>query len=606
MKMLGFDIETTGTSPWEDEILSWAYEPSAALTRHHPDFDPAIDERMGLAEMGMVVLCGHNLFFDLQWWLHKMGRLPPHDYLWDTMVAQSIIDENTHPNTLEALAVEYLGESNYDHDAKKRRMNLVDEPGEYVRKYNLLDAINSSKIAWLQHQSMNLDQLLLMGKLMETLKTLVRMTVRGVAIDVPLAKERRVELDTRREELEYILSTELMVLEEHDEAYDGDVPSGEYLFPATLSSPKQLQEALYTHMQLPVLERSAKTQEPSTSGAAITKAVAFLPVDDPRREALAHFVEWRECQKLVGTYIGPFLDTHVRHDGRIHGRYSLAKGPFGGTVTGRLSSRDPNLQNIPRDHRVKDLIIPSPGRLLFEADYAQLEMRVAGYYSRDEKLLEIFREGRDIHTGVLADLWDEDYDDLVDTLEGGDPTWKERRAAVKQVNFSILYGAAAPKVRELLSLLGVEMGEREVKDIMGRWRETYSGFTRWENGVKFLVERDRELTTPVGRTRHLHGLGLMRAFRQGVNFLIQSFASDFVTLSLPIIEAEMKRFDGDLLLTVHDSVIGEYAGDWGVDSMVRDCMTHRLLQVLEDDFEVDINNLYLEVDVETGKENWYE
>jgi DNA polymerase I-like protein with 3'-5' exonuclease and polymerase domains len=609
MNFVGFDIETNATSPWEGEILSVALEPHVWLTTHHPDHgghDYPPDNILLERDWEGVVICGHNLFFDLQWWLHKEGYIWSRPMFWDTMVAQSILDENTHPNSLDNLCDMYLGGGGYEPDAKKKRMNLVDEPGEYVREYNLLDAKNSSKIAWLQHQKMDADQLLLMGKLMKTLTTLVRMTVRGVTIDTEMCAERLKEMHARKEELEGILSTELMHLEEHDCAYEGDVPDGDYLFPAMLSSPQQLVEALFTHMQLPVLERSKKTREPSTSGSAIQKALAFLPVDDERREVLARFIEWREVSKLAGTYLGPFLDTHVRSDGAIHGRYSLAKGPFGGTVTGRLSSREPNLQNVPRDGRVKDLFVPRAGLRLFEADYAQLEMRVAGYYSQDPKLLDIFKTGRDIHTGVLADLWEEDYEELAETLAAGDPSWKERRAAVKQVNFSILYGAAAPKVRELLSLLGVEMGEREVQEIMNRWRDTYAEFTKWESGVKSLVEEERELWTPLGRCRHLQGMGLQRAFRQGVNFLIQSFASDFMTLSLPIIDEELTRYPGDLLLTVHDSVIGEYEHDaFDVEGLVRECMVDKLLEELREDFGVDTTGLYLEVDVEDNKENWY-
>lgn len=606
MNFVGFDIETTDSSPWEGEILSVALEPWVWLTKHHPD---GPDYEVINTHPQDSVLCGHNLFFDLQWWLHKYGELPGHRY-WDTMVAQSLIDENTHPNTLEALAIQYLGEENveYDPDAKEKRKHLVNEPGDYVRKYNLLDAEYSSKVAWMQHQLMSEDERVLMSHLMGTLLTLVRMTVRGVRIDTDKARLTLGKLHSRREELERDLSKHILRLEEHDAAYDGDLPTGEYLLPANLASPQQLVEALYQHLALPVVERSQKTQAPSTSSPALKKAAAFLPADDERRRIITDFLEWRECKKLVGTYIEPFLTTHVRHDGRVHGRYSMAKGPFGGTVTGRLSSREPNLQNIPRDERIKSLFVPSPGMHLFEADYAQLEMRVAGYYSQDPKLLAIFRDGRDIHTGVLSDLWERDYDELVGLLGEGDPVWKERRAAVKQVNFSILYGAAPPKVRELLGLLGVQMEEAEVKKIMARWRETYSGFAQWEAGVKYLVERDRELVTPLGRVRHLQEEGLQRAFRQGVNFLIQSFASDFVTLGLPLVEREISS-TANLLLTVHDSIIGEYDPDVAttmpLEDAVKKAMTTDLLYLLEDQFDVDTEGLYLSVDVETGKSNWY-
>jgi DNA polymerase I-like protein with 3'-5' exonuclease and polymerase domains len=217
-----------------------------------------------------------------------------------------------------------------------------------------------------------------------------------------------------------------------------------------------------------------------------------------------------------------------------------------------------------------------------------------------------FAEGRDMHTDALAGVLGQRYSTVVSKLESGDPDLKRQRTAIKSVNFGILYGAQAPTIVGQLAQLGVTMTRAEVQNLMTEWHKNYSVFTKWEAGVRQAIYNGDTLVSPLMRTRSLAADSQWgRQFRQGGNFLIQSFASDLMVLSLPILEEELGD-RGTILMTVHDSVVGEYVEPDGqyVCDTVQWALTDGVCGRLAEIHDIDTAELYLDVDVEMDKARW--
>lgn len=583
---LGFDIETNGLSAWADDarIVSAAAHPElgAGWTEvyYHPDYfrqDPKTKKINKLLSEGWNTIYGHNLMFDVVWWEKHVG--PVNACMFDTLVAQSLLDETFTPNSLHHLTVAYLGpDDQYAEDDKKKRLTPLEQDVTWLMHYNHRDAKNSLLIGMeLEEKLRREGKLPLMHALMRAQRTLCNMVGRGVHIDVDFLHDHNIEYAGELGDL-------------NDFFDDLDVNPG---------SPKQLVQLLYHDLNLPIMD-TTKTGQPSTATHVLEK-LANVAGTEEQRTTLSKLLRHREVNKKISTYYQPVLDEHMAPDGRVHGQYHLGRSDWGGTVTGRLSSSRPNLQNIPRDPTVKGIYAPSPGMLMFDADYGQIEMRVAGFLSQDEKLLETFREGKDMHTSALANIYGKEYDEAVELVES-DPDWKARRTATKIVNFGILYGATPHTIHEQLRRMGTGMSVSEVTQLMKDWRTTYEGFARWEHAVKGIIERDRVITTDVGRTRHLDfQSGVTRAHRQGVNFLIQSLAADITTLSLEHIEQRVTR--GNILMTVHDSVVGEHEPEYDPTDDVIAAMTVDVLCTLRS-FDIDTSTLYLDVDVDTHLPRW--
>ena len=285
-----------------------------------------------------------------------------------------------------------------------------------------------------------------------------------------------------------------------------------------INSPKQLGVVLYDELKIGAGTRQKKT----ATGARTTREeeLSKLAAEHP---IIADVLSYRELQKLLGTYIEkmPIL---VGEDGRLHAEFVQA-----GTTTGRMSSQNPNLQNIPikteSGQRIREAFAAPKGRLIAALDYSQIELRIAAGLSGDEKLIEVFKKGGDVHTAVAAEVFNV-------PLEHVD---KEMRRRAKVINFGILYGMGANALRENL---GGSVSRDEAAKYLDEYFKQYAGLARFVENTKLSAAREGFTETLFGRRRYFSGfqspLPQMRAAaeRMAVNAPIQGTQSDIIKLAM--------------------------------------------------------------------------
>jgi DNA polymerase-1 len=354
---------------------------------------------------------------------------------------------------------------------------------------------------------------------------LVAMERAGIAIDRKALAELGERLERSLEELEREITAEA---------------GG----PFNLNSPQQLAEVLFQRRGLPVLRRTAKTRAPSTDA----EVLAELAARGHRLPAL--LLEYREQAKLKSTYVDT-LPRQVGADGRVHTRFNQAVAS-----TGRLSSSDPNLQNIPvrteLGREVRRAFVARPGALLLAADYSQIELRVLAHLSGDPGLLAAFERGEDIHRATAALVFDTDPALVTPSM----------RRAAKTINFGLIYGMGA---YALARDLGVSPGEAQ------RFIDAY--FARLPRVRAFMEEtkaqarRTGKVQTLFGRTRWIAGLDSQNphvrgnAERMAMNAPIQGTAADLMKLAMIRLHEVVRhrQEEAQLLLQVHDELVLEVA-----------------------------------------------
>jgi DNA polymerase I len=306
-----------------------------------------------------------------------------------------------------------------------------------------------------------------------------------------------------------------------------------------INSPKQLGDVLFNKMDLPKPMKYGK-------GKVISTAQDILEDLAEHHEVPAMVLEYRQLQKLKGTYLDalPVLaDVH----GRIHTTFNQV-----GTATGRLSSTNPNLQNIPVrtavGREIRAAFIAAPGNLLMSADYSQIELRLMAHFSQDPLLLDAYRTGKDIHTLTAAEVFEVD----AETMD------KETRARAKAVNFGIVYGISP---FGLAAQLGID--QKVAKDYIARYFERYQGVAGFIERTLETVRRDQAVRTAFGRVRPIPDIQSrnpnQRGFaeRTAVNTPLQGMAADLIKIAMLRIDAAMRerKLKSLMTLQVHDELL---------------------------------------------------
>jgi DNA polymerase-1 len=430
-------------------------------------------------------------------------------------------------------------------------------------------------------------------------KPLIRMMVNGVYLDKRWVTKYGDEMT--KDSYELFLEINRMV------GHDDEL--------INLESPKQLSDLLYNELGM-TTSVLTNTGSMSTSSAALREIQSRVNKEYPDvREFLQMILDYRKLRKLSRTYLVPLREQHMDREGYVHTRYymgkSYAKGMSGGTVTGRLSSATPNLQNIPRDYRVKGAFIPAPGHKFFEVDYRQLEVRVAAWYSEEPLLLDAIEQELDIHTHTLSLISGEPYIDLMDKLEAGDKKTKEARALTKRVLFGTLYGAGPYTIQQLMRDMNIEVSLTKAKTTIRDFFNAYPKLKLWIDHTELGILEDGYTTTPTGRVRHLPNVDSQTAsgrakLRQGVNFRVQSLASDVTLMGIQRLDQAL-AWEGSerLVLTVHDSIVGEY--DHIDDEVLEGIIEHELVdgvnKGLHETFGVE-PRMHVAVDIQTNLKRW--
>jgi DNA polymerase I len=529
------DIETTGLNPRHDRILSVmvmgdrdnAYVFPEELMLHSP-------ETRAFFEDPEILWVGHNASqFDAEFLLQRYGiNWYPK---FDTLLAHYCTDERQGGHGLKVLAQKMFFAKEYGAEMKAHmRDNTLDKvPLENLWTYQALDCLYTFMLVPIFEKQMSAEGVRRVHDdlLIPMAHTFRDVELRGIRVDEPylevLQKTLGDDLDLKRAAL---------CGEASDVGLSGFNPN----------SPKQVGELLYDKMHL---DGRADRSTNRTSLAALHSDTA------------QRILEYRMSSKLLGTY-AKGLTKHIDTDGRIHADFLLF-----GTQTGRLSCQNPNLHNIPslmRGPEIKKAFCSSsPEWCIMEADFSQLELRVAAYLSRDQKLIQTYREGQDFHRVVAAEIFDVPPEQVT----------KQQRHIAKYVDFGILYGRGAKSLAE-----GWSAGQDLESDALTKEAWTVSmaqGFIdrmmaqfpqldEWIRNQHREVLREHFVATPFGRRRRFPFISHENAAevqRQAVNFPIQSVASDICQLGLIKLNKWLDPAKAFIISTVHDSILMEVRKD---------------------------------------------
>lgn len=339
------------------------------------------------------------------------------------------------------------------------------------------------------------------------------------------------------------------------------------------NSTAQLAKVLFEDEGLPVLKKSKKTGKPSAD-KAVLKRLAAQGHEIPKM-----VLAYREVNQLVNAFLYRWLDD-AKSDGRIHPSFGLTN-----VRTGRTSCSDPNLQQVPRNKDLRSCFCADPRivdgkrRVFFEADYSQLELRIAADYSNDPTMLRVYQEGGDIHTSTAR------------IFTSSDPT-KEDRTKAKPVNFGFVYGMQAKGFMDYaFDNYGVVFSLAEAKQARDSYFALYAGLLPWHEEMKRTCEALGGVYNRFGRFRKLHDIyshewGLRAsAERKGINTPVQSTGSDLLICSAAQLNNEHKKNGLAICGTIHDAIVGECweeDKDW-VEEEIRRIMQHPKVM---DDFDV--------------------
>lgn len=468
----------------------------------------------------------HNSSFDVKF-LAKKG-LVVRGNVFDTMLAHHLIDENFEgEHNLKSLAWRYTLYGGYDtaleeYKRAKKVKDYADIPLDVLAPYACYDALVTYELKQLFNEKLKEEKTdkLFWDIVMPARKVLTKMEYDGMLVDVDQLQKIQTKLLNDLE----MLTTEVVKVAE-SEGMENFNPS----------SSKQIQVLLFNKLKLKSVKKT-KTGE-STDIEVLNALVGKHKVVDL-------MVDYRKLEKYKSTYIDGVL-SRLDANSKVHTSY-LSHG----TVTGRLSSRGPNLQNITRDKDVKTVYMASSGYSLIDADYSQAELRGVAHYSQDPFMVQAFKEDKDIHTMTAVEFYGVGEEEIT----------KEQRVFIKTINFGIVYGRGAKSLAEAMGISIIE-AESYLKKYFVKFR----GIKKFVDATIAKARRDGYIVNMFGRKRRLpevnHNDSYLRAEaeRQAVNSLIQGTIADITQTALVRIDNAFRKYKirGHLLLQVHDSIVSE-------------------------------------------------
>lgn len=544
-----FDTETTGFDIFNDRIvgLSLAVEPFKAwyvpfLEKDTPEYAEIVRP---LFEDEKIAKIGQNIKFDLMV-LRRLG-ITIRGRMYDTMILHYLLDPESRHN-MNALAEKYLNykpieiETLIGKGSKQLTMDLVNV--ERVKEYAAEDADVTLQLKQalypmieqigLQHLYFEIEE--------PMIAVLADIEMAGVRIDSEALAVYAVELNRKLAELEAAIRTE----------------AGEPNL--NINSARQLGEVLFEKMRIAEKPKMTKTKQFCTDED-------YLQSFARKHRIVDLILEYRGVKKLLSTYVEALPQLVNRSTGRIHTSFNQAV-----TATGRLSSTNPNLQNIPvRDdmgRRIRKAFIPSDDdHLLLSADYSQVELRLMAHLSGDESLIAAFEHGEDIHAATAAKLFNKTLDEV---------TSEERRRA-KTANFGIIYGISAFGLSQRL-----EIPRKEAKEIIDGYFASYPGVKKYMDNVVEKAKEEGFVSTIFGRRRYLNDIASHNAIARGlaernaVNAPIQGSAADIMKIAMINVH---RRFAAEgirsrVILQVHDELVVDMlrSEQERVTAIVTECM----------------------------------
>lgn len=597
--LYGFDLETKGLDPYKAN----AYILTAALADEEKGYVfPVRFHRQAwcaehlqvlreLVEDDKVTLVGHNINkFDLKWLaVHYGWTLRCNTF--DTMLAAYFIDENDSAS-LDNCVARYLGK--HSHKGMVNTSALEGEALSDVLIYNGYDAQTELELMRRQVTLLHaegIDKLAAVANKATTLLT--RMEVHGIAIDKPWATA------TEKKLIDDCITAKVKL---NNAGFGGFNPD----------SDKDVRRILYNNIGF-APTKFTESGAPSVDTEALNDLLELS--DDPAHyQFIDSLKTYSKNMKLLTTYYQP-VDRWLAYDSRVHTSFSLGKqydGAKGGTVTGRLSSSNPNLQNIPRGQRHRGMFVPSSGYKFIDGDFSQLELRIVAYLSQEPVMIQAFEQGYDIHTAVMSDLLGYDYNELVKLLDDSkNPKYdelKSMRVAIKRINFGIVYGVGANRLQRLIKTeLNILKAKEWCQDMIDQWLRKYQYVADWLERQRQFAIGHKFVRMPFGQKRRLPDAAdvrrlpydmrgpASRALRQATNFPVQCMASWTCLIGMLLVSEyfnEHPETQGHLVLQVHDSVLSEVISTCNLQQVAEDIkyiMEHRTVQFMQDVFNINFN-----------------
>ena len=529
-QILSLDTETTSTHAVDAKLvgLSFAVEEKeafyVAIPSNREEALKFVNIFKPLYENPKIMKVGQNIKYDyevlMNYGVEIQGKM------FDTMIAHYLIQPELYHN-MDYLAEVYLHyQTVHTEDLigpkGKNQKSMRDLAPSEVYEYAAEDAditLRLKNVLEPKLKELNLEELFWNVE-MPLVPVLAHMEMNGVCIDTNTLKETSVNLTNRLTEIER------HIYELAGESFN-------------IASPRQVGEILFGKMKIVDKPKKTKTGQYVTSEEVLQQLRSKSPIID-------EILNYRGLKKLLSTYVDSLPKLINPRTGRIHASFNQAI-----TSTGRLSSSDPNLQNIPvRDDDGKEIrrcFIPEPGCLFFSADYSQIELRIMAHLSEDPNMTEAFREGNDIHAATAAKIWHEDISQVTDA----------QRKKAKTANFGIIYGITTFGLAQRMNI-----ENKEAKQIIEDYFHTFPGVKAYMEKSKEIVREKGYAETLFHRRRYLPDInshnGTVRGFaeRNAINAPIQGSEADIIKVAMVRI---FKRFKAEgikskMIIQVHDEL----------------------------------------------------
>lgn len=539
-ELFAFDTETTSLNYLDARIVGLSFAVKAGEAAYLPlkhdymgapvqlDFDSVVSQFKPILEDPKQFKVGQNLKYDRHILLNHGIDLQ--GILHDTMLQSYVLDSTATRHDMDSLAEKYLGRRTIHFEdiagKGKKQLTFNQINLEQASPYAAEDAditLQLHHTLWPQLQAVpSLEKVYgeLEMPLLSVINTLER---NGVNIDIWMLQQQSCELFHKIDIME-------------KQAWQ---IAGEQF---NLGSPKQLAAILYEKLELPILKKTPKGQ-PSTAESVLQDLA------DDGYELPQAIIQYRSLSKLKSTYTDRLPEQVNRTTGRVHTSYHQAV-----TATGRLSSSDPNLQNIPirsaEGRRIREAFVAPAGYTLLAADYSQIELRIMAHLSQDQGLLKAFAAGEDIHCHTASEIFGITLDDV-----SGD----QRRSA-KAINFGLIYGMSA---HGLSQQLGVE--RHQAADYMTTYFERYPGVKDYMNITCEQAKLNGYVETLFGRRLYLPEINTSNSIRRkyaertAINAPMQGTAADIIKRAMISIGQWLQQSDNDIrmIMQVHDELVFE-------------------------------------------------
>ena len=575
---ISFDTETTSLDYMNAELVgvSIALKPNEAfyipINHNYEGVEKQLEEHFVLEalkpflESDEIPKIGHNLKYDRHI-LQNLG-IDLKGKLLDTMLFSYVNNSTITRHNLDAVSKRYLNinPTSYEDVAGKgaKQIPFSEVSIGVASEYASEDADISLKlyehIEPLVQKETKLAKLYseIEGPLIYTLGDIER---NGVLIDSEKLNEQSKELEAK------ILKLEQKVQKSAGEDFN-------------LGSPKQLQEILYEKLGLPVIKKTPKGQ-PSTAESVLQELSMDFPI-------VQDILSYRAISKLKSTYTDKLPKMVNSNTGRVHTSYHQAV-----TATGRLSSSDPNLQNIPirseEGRRIREAFIAPDGYKILAADYSQIELRIMAHLSRDQGLMDAFAKGQDIHQATAAEIFSTNIDEV---------TANQRRSA-KAINFGLIYGMSAFGLSKQLQIT-----RAEAQNYIEQYFDRYPQVKHYMDETKQSAKKMGYVETVFGRRLYLADIESSNyqrrqyAERSAINAPMQGTAADLIKMAMILLHQKIREesFEAKIIMQVHDELVIE------VNENQSDELSEITTSVMSEISKLDVD---LKVDADIGN-NWDE